>query len=110
MYLYWIGAINIGWEATIGTPEEVSYCMRQAGFKAINYWDIHHLPNAMSKPRHHFTPYDAPLQQKYGTSEGQLSVESFNDKDRHFNVLRSKALLETHPQPSPFSSKINLLI
>lgn len=68
-YLYWIGAINVGWEATIGTPEEISYCMRQAGFKGVDYWDIHHLPNAMAKPRHHFTPHDAPLKLKYGTSE-----------------------------------------
>jgi 2-polyprenyl-3-methyl-5-hydroxy-6-metoxy-1,4-benzoquinol methylase len=91
-YNYWIGAVNIGWEATIGSPEEFSKCMRAAGYKAVEYWSLEHMSNVEFKPRNQFAHVAKALEAKYGTFRTQLSTSSFVEHHRHLYALEAMAL------------------
>jgi 2-polyprenyl-3-methyl-5-hydroxy-6-metoxy-1,4-benzoquinol methylase len=91
-YNYWIGAVNVGWEATIGSPEEFSKCMRAAGYKAVEYWSLEHMSNVEFKPRNQFAHVAKALEAKYGTVRAQLSTNSFVEDHRHLYALEAMAL------------------
>merc|ERR1712224_635523 len=86
-YMYWIAAINVGWEATTGTPESLARCFRAAGFHNVEFIDTAHLEGIpqIERPMNQFLEKHSKQQmlEKYGSLFGQLNPASFVERDRH---------------------------
>jgi len=100
-YRYWIGPINLAWEASTGTPEGIARCLRRAGFERVNFKDtaiLGGIPRNL-RPRNQFVELSkknsndlATFLEKYNTIQGQLSIDSFSDLHRHLYALEAMSL------------------
>merc|ERR1712187_962368 len=90
-YNHWIGAVNLGWEATIGSPEEFARCLREAGFHHVKFVDAETMAGVQETPSEQFASREF-FEDKYGTFEQQLSIASFQENYRHLYALEAMSL------------------
>eukprot|EP00929_Paragymnodinium_shiwhaense_P104807 TRINITY_DN69523_c0_g1_i1.p1 TRINITY_DN69523_c0_g1~~TRINITY_DN69523_c0_g1_i1.p1 ORF type:complete len:371 (+),score=33.17 TRINITY_DN69523_c0_g1_i1:213-1325(+) len=101
-YAYWVGPINLAWEATTGTPEGIARCFRGAGLTHVEIMDTAYYAGIDKKrrPRNQFLPRKedkAEMRRKYQTLAAQLSIESFQERHRHSYALEAMSLaIENH--------------
>jgi len=100
-YKYWIGPINLAWEASTGTPEGLAWCLRKASFTNVEFIDTAHLGGIPreERPKHQFLGVTekeeverATMSAKYDTLRAQLSLASFNASHRHAYALEAMSL------------------